>query len=105
MHLVTWRFSRACVALLAVLISAVGGFRLASELDSGVRGSVVAAVCGLNGCDDQKLAQRVATLHQSSIIHSTDTSAQSRDFTAMPRGSMCRIPTLLQGSAHGPRAP
>lgn len=98
---VPWRLSRCCAAVLALLISAVGGFRAAVDQAPTARGSAVAVVRDLAGMPVR--AQTVARIWQAPA--QTAGPVVDAETVLIPAGRVVPAPVLRCGSALGPRAP
>jgi hypothetical protein len=96
--------TRACVAALALLLSALGGIRIGIDrlIGTSDENPIVCAIAP--ACPDQKRAaspEAVATC-QATVSLSLLPMAGS---TALYAQTTVNAPSLLQGSAGGPRAP
>jgi len=98
-----WHLSRACVALLAVLISAIGGFRVAVDRVGEHHPAAMVATCALATDADRSqpaalvwCAPRAASLATTEVEPSAGPRSQVIDRPA---------PTPRCGAAGGPRAP
>jgi hypothetical protein len=102
----TRSLSRAFVAVLALLLSSLGGIRLAFDRLGGaeeetVLVAAVAGQCRLGDCSSDVALAQPATVSRGAASRLTPLNDQ-----AVPRsGSWLAAPTTRQGSAGGPRAP